>query len=139
MVRRPPPSGRSQGRREDQRGEPDPRDDHAAELLPHVREALRHDRYGADGSGKSFAGTYNLQVVPIPTNKTMVRMDQQDLIYKSEDAKFESVVDDLVERWESGQPVLVGTVSVEKSEKLSRLLHKRGISHEVLEREAAHA
>ena len=86
----------------------------------------------AQTEAAELAGTYNLQVVPIPTNKTMVRMDQQDLIYKTEDAKFESVVDDLVERWESGQPVLVGTVSVEKSEKLSRLLQKRGISHEVL-------
>ena len=86
----------------------------------------------AQTEAAELAGTYNLQVVPIPTNKTMVRMDQQDLIYKTEDAKFESVVDDLVGRWESGQPVLVGTVSVEKSEKLSRLLQKRGISHEVL-------
>ena len=86
----------------------------------------------AQTEAAELAGTYNLQVVPIPTNKTMIRMDQQDLIYKTEDAKFESVVEDLVERWESGQPVLVGTVSVEKSEKLSRLLQKRGISHEVL-------
>ena len=65
-----------------------------------------------------FANTYNLQVVPIPTNRDMVRVDQPDLIYRSEEAKFEAVVEDLVERYESGQPVLVGTVSVEKSEKL---------------------
>jgi preprotein translocase subunit SecA len=79
-----------------------------------------------------LASTYNLQVVPIPTNKPVVRADHSDLIYKSEDAKFEAVVEDLVERYESGQPVLVGTISVEKSEKLSRMLDKRGITHEVL-------
>src|SRR3954453_9984631 len=61
-----------------------------------------------------FAGTYDLSVVPVPTNMPMVRMDQGDLIYKTEDAKFEAVVEDLVERNEKGQPVLVGTVSVEK-------------------------
>ena len=76
--------------------------------------------------------TYNLQVVPIPTNRPTVRMDQADLIYKSEVAKFDAVVEDIVERYEKGQPVLVGTVSVEKSEYLSRQLAKRGIPHEVL-------
>ncbi len=86
----------------------------------------------AQTEASELAGTYNLQVVPIPTNRTMVRIDQQDLIYKSEDGKFEAVVEDLVGRWETGQPVLVGTVSVEKSEKLSRLLQKRGVAHEVL-------
>ena len=79
-----------------------------------------------------FASTYDLQVVPIPTHRDMVRIDQPDLIYKTEDAKFDAVVDDIVERYETGQPVLVGTISVEKSEKLSRLLDKRGIAHEVL-------
>ncbi len=86
----------------------------------------------AQTEASELAGTYNLQVVPIPTNRTMVRLDQQDLIYKTEDGKFEAVVEDLVERWGDGQPVLVGTVSVEKSEKLSRLLQKRGVPHEVL-------
>src|SRR5438445_13757939 len=62
----------------------------------------------------------------------MIRADQGDLIYKTEEAKFGSVVDDLVERYEKGQPVLVGTVSVEKSERLSRLLEKRGVPHSVL-------
>ena len=76
--------------------------------------------------------TYGLQVVPIPTNRTMVRADQADKIYKSEVAKFDAVVDDLVERYDSGQPVLVGTISVEKSEYLSSQLRKRGIPHEVL-------
>jgi preprotein translocase subunit SecA len=79
-----------------------------------------------------LGNTYNLQVVPIPTNRPMVRADQADLIYKSEDAKFDAVVDDLSHRYETGQPVLVGTISVEKSEKLSRALEKRGIAHEVL-------
>ncbi|MET0727931.1 MAG: preprotein translocase subunit SecA [Acidimicrobiales bacterium] len=79
-----------------------------------------------------FANTYGLQVVPVPTNRPLVRADQADLIYKSEDGKFGAVVDDIAERYETGQPVLVGTISVEKSEKLSRLLDKRGITHEVL-------
>ncbi len=86
----------------------------------------------AQSDAAELAGTYELQVVPIPTNKPMVRMDQGDLIYKTEDAKFGAVVDDIVERNEAGQPILVGTVSVEKSEKLSRLLDKRGIGHQVL-------
>ena len=70
--------------------------------------------------------------MPIPTNKPIDRLDQADLIYKSEDAKFDAVVDDLAERYEAGQPCLVGTVSVEKSEQLSRALEKRGVRHEVL-------
>ncbi|HKH06884.1 MAG TPA: preprotein translocase subunit SecA, partial [Acidimicrobiales bacterium] len=91
---------------------------------------------GMTGTAQSDAAelhnTYGLQVVPIPTNKPMIRDDQGDLIYKTEDAKFGAVVDDIEERHEAGQPVLVGTVSVEKSEKLSRLLDKRGIGHQVL-------
>src|SRR5690606_34455021 len=79
-----------------------------------------------------LANTYDLQVVPVPTNRPIARIDQPDLIYKTEDAKFAAVVDDIAERYERGQPVLVGTISVEKSEKLSRLLNKRGIPHEVL-------
>ncbi|MDA8045014.1 MAG: preprotein translocase subunit SecA [Actinomycetota bacterium] len=86
----------------------------------------------AETEAAEFANTYNLQVVPIPTNVPMVREDQQDLIYKSELAKFNAVVDDIIERNEQGQPVLVGTASVEKSEVLSRLLEKRGIAHTVL-------
>ena len=79
-----------------------------------------------------FAHTYDLQVVSIPTNRPMVRVDNADFIYKTEDAKYDAAVDDIAERHEKGQPVLVGTISVEKSEKLSRLLEKRGIPHEVL-------
>jgi preprotein translocase subunit SecA len=79
-----------------------------------------------------FASTYNLPVVPIPTNQPVIRDDQGDLIYKTEQAKFDAAVGDIAERYEAGQPVLVGTVSVEKSERLSSELRKRGISHEVL-------
>ena len=77
-------------------------------------------------------GTYGLAVVPIPTNRNLVRLDQADLIYKGEGPKFDAVVSDIAERYEAGQPVLVGTVSVEKSEHLGRLLKNRGIPHEVL-------
>jgi len=86
----------------------------------------------AETEAAEFASTYDVPVVPIPTNQPMVRLDQPDLIYKSEDAKFDAVVEDLVERYETGQPVLVGTASVAKSEQLSRLLERRGIPHEVL-------
>ena len=89
-----------------------------------------------------FDKIYKLGVVQIPTNKSMIRKDQSDLIYRTEEAKFIAVVEDLFARHEKGQPVLVGTTSVERSEYLSGLLKKRGIPHEVLnaknhEREAA--
>ncbi len=86
----------------------------------------------AQTEAAELMNTYNLQVVPIPTNREMVRLDQADLIFKTEAAKFEAVVKDLEERHEKGQPVLVGTVSVEKSEQLSQKLKQRGIPHEVL-------
>jgi preprotein translocase subunit SecA len=79
-----------------------------------------------------FAHTYGLEVVSIPTNRSTVRKDEPDLIYKSEEAKYNAVADDIAERNTAGQPVLVGTISVEKSELLGRLLEKRGIKHEVL-------
>jgi preprotein translocase subunit SecA len=79
-----------------------------------------------------FHQIYKLGVVPIPTNKPMIRADKQDLIYISEEAKFRAVVDDIEHRYGAGQPVLVGTVSVEKSEYLSQQLRKRGVPHEVL-------
>ena len=89
-----------------------------------------------------FMQIYKLGVIPIPTNKIMQRIDQSDLIYKSEVGKFTAVAEDIVIRHKKGQPVLVGTVSVEKSEELSEILKRRGIPHEVLnakqhEREAA--
>ena len=86
----------------------------------------------AQTEAAELMNTYNLAVVPIPTNREMVRKDQADLIYKSEQAKFGAVVQDIEEKHKLGQPILVGTVSVEKSELLSRLLDKRGIKHEVL-------
>jgi len=89
-----------------------------------------------------FMQIYKLGVIPIPTNKSMQRVDQPDLIYKSEIGKFTAVVEDISNRNKKGQPVLVGTVSVEKSEELSGMLKRKGIPHEVLnakqhEREAA--
>ena len=89
-----------------------------------------------------FHQIYKLGVVPIPTNRSMQRIDQPDLVYKTEAGKFEAVAKDIVERYRKGQPVLVGTVSVEKSEELSATLKKHGVPHEVLnakqhQREAA--
>jgi preprotein translocase subunit SecA len=89
-----------------------------------------------------FDQIYKLGVVPIPTNRPSQRIDQADLIYKNEDSKFKAVVEDILERHRKGQPVLVGTASVEKSEHLSTLLTRRGVPHQVLnakqhEREAS--
>ncbi len=86
----------------------------------------------AETEAAEFMSTYKLGVVPIPTNRPMIRKDQPDLVYKNEQAKFAQVVEDIAERHRAGQPVLVGTVSVEKSEYLSRLLAKKGVKHEVL-------
>jgi preprotein translocase subunit SecA len=86
----------------------------------------------ANTEAGEFAHTYDLHVVQIPTHRPMVRVDNADFIYKTEDAKYVAATADIAERHEKGQPVLVGTISVEKSEKLSRLLEKRGIPHEVL-------
>ncbi|MFG1814925.1 preprotein translocase subunit SecA [Kribbella sp. NPDC049174] len=79
-----------------------------------------------------FQKIYGLGVVPIPTNKPMIRSDERDLIYRTEDAKFDAVVKDIVEVHGTGQPILVGTTSVEKSERLSAQLRKENIAHEVL-------
>jgi preprotein translocase subunit SecA len=81
---------------------------------------------------EEFDKIYKLQVVVIPTHKAMIRDDRPDLIYKTEDAKFNAVADEIQEVASAGRPVLVGTVSVEKSERLARLLEKRGVRHEVL-------
>ncbi|EAR24785.1 translocase [marine actinobacterium PHSC20C1] len=86
----------------------------------------------AETEAAEFMSTYKLGVVAIPTNKPMQRIDQSDLIYKNEQSKFEQVVADIAKRHELGQPVLVGTTSVEKSELLSRMLAKKGVKHEVL-------
>jgi len=86
----------------------------------------------AQTEATEFSQIYGMGVVEIPTNRPMVRADQPDLVYKTEDAKYEAVVSDIAERHEQGQPILVGTTSVEKSERLSRALEKVGIPHEVL-------
>ena len=86
----------------------------------------------AETEAAEFAGTYKIGVVPIPTNKPMIRQDQPDLVYTTVEAKLDAVVDDIAERHELGQPVLVGTTSVEKSEILSERLREQGIPHEVL-------
>jgi preprotein translocase subunit SecA len=91
---------------------------------------------GMTGTAKTqlteFEETYQLGVIAIPTNQTMIRADDQDLIFKSEEAKWNAVADDIIERNEAGQPVLVGTVSIEKSEILSGVMNRRGIAHNVL-------
>ncbi|HKZ75515.1 MAG TPA: preprotein translocase subunit SecA, partial [Actinomycetota bacterium] len=91
---------------------------------------------GMTGTAKTqlaeFQQVYKLDVVEIPTNQPMIRADQQDFIYKTEDAKWQAVVEDIAGRHGNGQPVLVGTVSIEKSERLSGYLNRRGIPHHVL-------
>ena len=79
-----------------------------------------------------FEEIYKLDVVEIPTNKPMIRKDNPDIIYKNEDVKFKAVIEDIKKSHEKGQPVLIGTVSIDKSEKLSKMLDKEGIPHEVL-------
>ena len=79
-----------------------------------------------------FEEIYNLDVIAIPTNKPMIRQDENDVIYKNENAKYKAIVESVKQSHQKGQPVLVGTVSIEKSEKLSKLLKKEGIKHEVL-------
>ncbi|MEY2958788.1 MAG: preprotein translocase SecA subunit, partial [Actinomycetota bacterium] len=86
----------------------------------------------ASTESAELMNTYGLGVVPVPTNRPIARLDQADLIYRGETGKFSAVIDDIAERHEQGQPVLVGTVSVEKSELLSKMMRQRGIPHEVL-------
>ena len=86
----------------------------------------------AQTEASELANTYGLQVVPIPTHRPMIRDDHNDLIYKSEEAKFDAVVEEIVHNYEVGRPVLAGTASVEHSERLSKLLTRRGVRHEVL-------
>ena len=86
----------------------------------------------AETEAAEFYNTYGLHVVPIPTNLPIIREDQVDFIYRSEDGKYDALVEDIVDRNEKGQPILVGTISVEKSELVSELLNKRGVNHSVL-------
>ena len=91
---------------------------------------------GMTGTAKTqqteFEATYNIGVVEIPTNRDMIRADEQDQIYKNEEAKWNALLEDIIERHELGQPILVGTVSIEKSELLSGKLNRRGVPHHVL-------
>ena len=75
---------------------------------------------------------YKLDVVEIPTNKPMIREDCADVVYKTEKGKFNAVIEDIIEHHKKGQPVLVGTITIEKSEELSAMLKRRGVKHEVL-------
>jgi preprotein translocase subunit SecA len=86
----------------------------------------------AETEAEEFAKIYKLDVTVVPTNRTLLRVNAPDVVYKTEREKFNAVVDDVIERHQKGQPCLVGTVSIEKSETLSSLLKKRGIRHEVL-------
>ncbi|OOK63492.1 secA precross-linking domain protein [Mycobacterium kansasii] len=113
------------------RREPDAGHHHAAELLPALRQARRMTGT-AQTEAAELHEIYKLGVVSIPTNKPMIRTDQSDLIYKTEEAKYVAVVDDVAERYEKGQPVLIGTTSVERSEYLSRQFTKRRLPHNVL-------
>ncbi|WP_026460064.1 preprotein translocase subunit SecA [Schaalia suimastitidis] len=86
----------------------------------------------AETEAAEFASTYKIGVIPIPTNKPMIRKDQPDLVYPTEKGKLQAIIDDIAERHDAGQPVLVGTASVDKSELVSQLLKERRIPHEVL-------
>ena len=79
-----------------------------------------------------FRGIYKLDVIEVPTNKPVVREDHQDQVYKTENGKFSAVIEQIKACYEKGQPVLVGTISIEKSELLSKMLKRTGIKHEVL-------
>ena len=86
----------------------------------------------ADTEASEFAKIYNLEVNVIPTNQSMIRIDHADVVYRTEKEKFEAIADDIKEHYEKGQPVLIGTISIEKSERLSALLKQRGVKHNVL-------
>ncbi len=115
-------------------------------LQNYVRLYPKGSRAGMTGTAETeaaeFMSTYKMGVIPIPTHRPMIRVDEEDLVYKNTDGKFAAIVEDIAQAHEAGQPVLVGTTSVEKSEYLSHLLNKRRIPHQVLnakqyEREAA--
>ena len=85
----------------------------------------------AETEAAEFHSTYKIDVIPIPTNKPMIRKDQSDLVYPTEKGKLNAIIEDVVARHEAGQPVLIGTASVEKSELLSQMLKKKHIPHPV--------
>ena len=125
------PGGGGQGGRGHPGRERDHGDDHAPELLPPVREARGHDRYGQD-RGEGVRRDLQPHVAEIPTNVDVARADENDYIFKTKEAKYDAVLEDIKERHEEGQPVLVGTISVEVSEHLSQRLLRAGIPHNVL-------
>src|SRR4029453_9061387 len=86
----------------------------------------------AETEAPEFAKIYNLDVIVIPTNRPLKRIEEPDLVYRTEREKYEAIVNDILDKQASGRPTLVGTVSIEKSERLSGLLRKRGIKHVVL-------
>ena len=86
----------------------------------------------AQASAEEFDKVYKLEVVTIPTNREMIRNDEPDLIYKTRAGKYEAIVKDIKERNAKGQPVLIGTVSIEKNEELARHLLRAGLKHEML-------
>src|SRR5687767_13776389 len=86
----------------------------------------------AETEAPEFAKIYNLDVMVIPTNRVLQRIEEPDLVYRTEREKYDAIVDDILEQQKTGRPTLVGTVSIEKSERLSTLLRKRGIKHVVL-------
>jgi preprotein translocase subunit SecA len=86
----------------------------------------------AETEAAEFAKTYNVDVIPIPTNRPMIRKEYEDIVYRTEEEKFRNAAKDIKERAASGQPILVGTISIEKSERLSKILTKMGVRHEVL-------
>ena len=131
LERGPAPGGRGQGGRAIQ-------EEHVTLATITLQNYFRlYEKLGgmtgtAKTEEKEFVEIYNLHVVEIPTNVQVARADQNDYIFKTKDAKFDAVVEDIDERHEAGQPVLVGTIAVETSEYLSQLLTRRGVKHNVL-------
>src|SRR5262249_59609601 len=102
------------------------------EIFSRMKKKGGGTRGAADTESVEFKKIYTLDVVVIPPNKPMIRLDHPDVVYKTEREKFNAVIDDISECYGRGQPVLVGTISVEKSEHLSKLLKRKGIKHSVL-------
>jgi preprotein translocase subunit SecA len=86
----------------------------------------------AETEAAEFAKIYNLDVIPVPTNRPLIRIENEDIVYRTEEEKFRNAAKEIKERYETGQPVLVGTISIEKSERISKILTKMGVKHEVL-------
>ena len=132
VERRAASGGRGQGKGQDRAREPDARHHHLPELLPQVQEAVGHDRHRRNrGAGVR----QDLQPRRDRRSRRTVslrRVEEPDLVYRTEREKYEAIVNDIIEKQASGRPTLVGTVSIEKSERLSSLLKKRGIKHVVL-------